>query len=304
MLSQGIAAVKAGNVQQARLLLDGAIRQNPNDERTWGWFYNVCENDEERIRCLRELLRINPNREIVKKKLGELTGFESPLLSPKLQPVTPNRLSQPIQKVEKRGNHTWIWIGVLAILAIIVCIGGIIVFGGILISNPANIQPTVTNVPIVINAPAMFGKSVDEIRELYQVDESLPLQMIEPGTFSHIPQGSYWEAYFFRKYNIDFFYDASMHVIGFDVFSGLIDDQILITDWNIALKMFNFNVTSLPDFCAHDFSGNHSCSSIDDSYLGLIWWNNNGHMIDIRADYSTDCIQTIYVWPPNFSHVP
>jgi len=204
-LTEGIAAAKTGNKQEARKLLDAAIRAAPNDERTWGWFYEVCENDEERIRCLREMLRINPNREIVKKKIGELTSFEPPLLSPKPQPVTPTRLSQPIQKVDKGGNHTWIWIASLAILAIIVCIGGIIVFGGILISNPANIQPTVTNVPIVINAPAMFGKSVDEIRELYQVDESLPLQMIEPGTFSHIPQGSYWEAYFFRKYNIDFF---------------------------------------------------------------------------------------------------
>jgi tetratricopeptide (TPR) repeat protein len=132
-LSQGIAAVKAGNKQEARRLLDAAIRAAPNDERTWGWFYNVCENDDERIRCLREVLRINPNREIVKKKLDGLIGFESPLPSPKPLPVTPTRLSQPIQKVEKRGNHTWIWIVASSILVIILCVGGIIVFGKSLI---------------------------------------------------------------------------------------------------------------------------------------------------------------------------
>jgi tetratricopeptide (TPR) repeat protein len=218
LLSQGIAEVKAGNIQQARVLLDSAIRQNPNDERTWGWFYKVCENDEERIRCLREVLRINPNRETVKKKLDELSNSQNPLQSPKSQPEKISRLSHPIEKVEKGGNHNWIWILALAILFVILCIGGFIVVGRFLINNPAHIQPTVTNVPIVIDVPALFGKSIDEIRELYKVDESLPLQIIEPGSFSNIPQGSYMESNYFGKYNLDFFYDASMHVIGFDVF--------------------------------------------------------------------------------------
>jgi tetratricopeptide (TPR) repeat protein len=74
-LTQGIAAVKAGNIHQARQLLDSAIKQNPNDERTWGWFYNVCENDEERLHCLKEILRIVPNNEKAKQKYNELTGL-------------------------------------------------------------------------------------------------------------------------------------------------------------------------------------------------------------------------------------
>ncbi len=75
-LTQGIAAVKAGKVEEARKLLDTAIRAAPNDERTWGWFYNVCVNDQERKRCLTEVVRINPNNEIAKKKLGELAAQE------------------------------------------------------------------------------------------------------------------------------------------------------------------------------------------------------------------------------------
>src|ERR1035437_8436265 len=62
-LSQGIAAVKAGQKQEARRLLDAAIRAAPDDIRTWSWFYDVCLNNTERIKCLKQILRINPNLE-------------------------------------------------------------------------------------------------------------------------------------------------------------------------------------------------------------------------------------------------
>ena len=78
-LAKGIAAAKAGNKQEARELLDAAIRASPNDERTWGWFYNVCTNNEERIRCLREVLRINPNNQHAKRKFDELLALEIPV---------------------------------------------------------------------------------------------------------------------------------------------------------------------------------------------------------------------------------
>jgi len=75
LLAQGIAAVKAGNVYRARQLLDGAIRQNPNDERGWGSFYKVAANDEERLKCLKEILRINPNNQQARQNYDELNGL-------------------------------------------------------------------------------------------------------------------------------------------------------------------------------------------------------------------------------------
>jgi len=74
-LVKGIAAVKAGNKQEARQLLIEALRIAPNDERSWGWFFNVCESDEERLRCIKEILRINPNNEKAKQKYDELMGL-------------------------------------------------------------------------------------------------------------------------------------------------------------------------------------------------------------------------------------
>jgi len=74
LISQGIAAVKAGDNKQARQLLGEAIRKYPNDERSWGWFYNVAENDTERLMSVKEVLRISPNNTRAKQLLEKLRG--------------------------------------------------------------------------------------------------------------------------------------------------------------------------------------------------------------------------------------
>ena len=52
--------MKAGNKSKARGLFIAAIRQNPNNELAWSWIFGLMETDEQRIRCLKEILRINP----------------------------------------------------------------------------------------------------------------------------------------------------------------------------------------------------------------------------------------------------
>ena len=61
LVSKGIEALNAGDKKLARQLLSEAIHNFPNDEQSWGWFYNVAENDTERLRCVKQVLRINPN---------------------------------------------------------------------------------------------------------------------------------------------------------------------------------------------------------------------------------------------------
>ncbi len=127
-LSQGIAAVKAGDTKKARQFLDAAIKGSPNDERGWGWFYNVCENDEERLRCVREILRINPNNEKAKQKYDELIGldYQTSAASPKAAMIAEVNNAKSSQSVDNKGSIStieWIIIGILgggAILAIII----------------------------------------------------------------------------------------------------------------------------------------------------------------------------------------
>jgi hypothetical protein len=74
LITKGIAAVNAGDKKEARQLLGEAIGKLPDDERSWGWFYNVAENDTERLKCVKEVLRINPNNSRAKQLLENLRG--------------------------------------------------------------------------------------------------------------------------------------------------------------------------------------------------------------------------------------
>lgn len=152
-LSQGIAAVKAGNKQEARHLLDAAIRAAPNDERTWGWFFNVCENDNERLRCLKEVLRINPNNESAKKKFDELTGLgfqASPAATKAMQTAEANNSMSPRRGGDKKGSIStleWIIVSVVGGAAVLTIIGV-----GILFLYRNVIAPT-TQIPTPLALP-------------------------------------------------------------------------------------------------------------------------------------------------------
>jgi hypothetical protein len=74
IITKGIEAVNTGNKILARKLLGEATHNFPNDERSWGWFYNVAENDTERLQCVKQVLRINPNNTRAKQLLEKLRG--------------------------------------------------------------------------------------------------------------------------------------------------------------------------------------------------------------------------------------
>jgi hypothetical protein len=79
LLTEGIAAVKAGETQKARQLLARAIQADPENERAWGWFYHVCQDDQERLRCLQQVLRINSNNEKARQLYLQLKGSSAGL---------------------------------------------------------------------------------------------------------------------------------------------------------------------------------------------------------------------------------
>lgn len=96
LLQQGITAYRAGKRDEARKFFAGAVKQNQNDERIWGWMYNVCGNDKERIHCLKQMLRINPKNEKANQLLSELTAVDFPLERPSIPPT--NLESQSIME--------------------------------------------------------------------------------------------------------------------------------------------------------------------------------------------------------------
>jgi len=126
-LTQGIAAAKAGNKQNARILLAKAIRSAPNDERTWGWFYTVCENDKERIKCLGEILRINPNHKQARTLYDNLTRTPMPILEvlPQNSP-SKSMPRQPLPSLPQKRKKSSTSILSLILALILICVCGLV----------------------------------------------------------------------------------------------------------------------------------------------------------------------------------
>ncbi len=86
LVQQGINSFKAGNYTIAREKLTEAVRIDPDNERTWGYLYNVCENDVDRLQCLRQMIRINPKNF---KALATLEKLEAIIPEEAAAEVTP-----------------------------------------------------------------------------------------------------------------------------------------------------------------------------------------------------------------------
>jgi len=74
VIQQGVNAYKSGDHKTARILFISAIKQTPNSERAWGWLFNVCKTDQERLYCLNQVIRINPENAKAKELLVKLTA--------------------------------------------------------------------------------------------------------------------------------------------------------------------------------------------------------------------------------------
>lgn len=157
LLQQGISAFKSGDRETARKLFITAVKQNPDSERAWGWMYNVCTNDKERIHCLKQMLRINPKGEKANKLLVELTSFEPPLEHPRQKSVV--NIKSKIQDSSPVSKTTSIIIAIsLGIVLIVLAFGPI--------------WPSFEAVKQYI-LQYYFGKYFDEGLSLNQMDELL-----------------------------------------------------------------------------------------------------------------------------------
>lgn len=86
LLKAGIEAARAGDRNQARMLLAQAIKANPQSEAAWLWMSGVLEKPEDRIRSLQQVLNINPQNEMAIKGLQALNVDVAPVSPPPAEP--------------------------------------------------------------------------------------------------------------------------------------------------------------------------------------------------------------------------
>src|SRR3990172_8218433 len=72
LLAEGIDAARAGERGKAREKLTRWLRQDQNSEQAWLWMSSVVESDRERIYCLNNALKLNPNGKTAKRGLALL----------------------------------------------------------------------------------------------------------------------------------------------------------------------------------------------------------------------------------------
>lgn len=67
LLQQGIKAAKAGNNEQAYDLLLKATQESSSSVQAWIWLSGVVEDDSERLFCLDNALRADPDNEVARR---------------------------------------------------------------------------------------------------------------------------------------------------------------------------------------------------------------------------------------------
>lgn len=93
LLQQAIAAARAGRKPEARQLLEQILQANPRHEQAWLWMGAVVETDVERVRCLQQVLAINPGNAAARKGLAQLQA-RTGAAPVSLQPATPPPMAQ------------------------------------------------------------------------------------------------------------------------------------------------------------------------------------------------------------------
>lgn len=90
LLQQGINAAKAGDKVQAFQLLTRATQDPTVAEQAWLWLAGVVPSDAERLFCLDNALRVNPNNGLAKNKASEFRQkgiFPAVPMPPEAAPV-------------------------------------------------------------------------------------------------------------------------------------------------------------------------------------------------------------------------
>jgi hypothetical protein len=72
MLANGIAAVKAGQMEQAQEWLVALLQIDRYNEQGWLWLSGAADNDQDRLDCMQEILKINPNNAFAQRGLAAL----------------------------------------------------------------------------------------------------------------------------------------------------------------------------------------------------------------------------------------
>jgi hypothetical protein len=69
-LDDAIEAIKSGNKETGRQILEQVLEEEENNEEIWLWLSTVVESDDDREICLENVLALNPDHAVAQKALN------------------------------------------------------------------------------------------------------------------------------------------------------------------------------------------------------------------------------------------
>ena len=155
---QAIVYIKAGNTEKGKQLLIEVLRQDPRDETAWLWMTQVVNTDDERIKCLRYALNINPQNENARRGLAQLQAKQVPRKPAPLPAQQMGAKPEPTQRSEtkrpqsppqpKRQKTNPLVVGVgLGVLGSICLCGGLLLFKSLIPTAPSVLAGTTYSTP-------------------------------------------------------------------------------------------------------------------------------------------------------------
>jgi len=74
LTNQGIQALKGGEKTRARSLFLAALEIDADNAQAWLWLSGAVESEQDRLDCLEQVLRIDPNNQAAAKGVASLVG--------------------------------------------------------------------------------------------------------------------------------------------------------------------------------------------------------------------------------------
>lgn len=185
-IQAGMEALRSGDEREARRRFGIAVKEDPDNFIGWWYLATILKDNEQRMHCLRQVLRLRPNHTEAKQMLLQLEkqtarptpaeGMSRPVLDgkehasgvvtaplppkpqPEPEPVPVYQTPEPAeQSAIRSSNNDILTLAAVTIVALLSILGTVVLVftgnaPGVLGVNDPNLQPTL--VPVQFDVPA------------------------------------------------------------------------------------------------------------------------------------------------------
>jgi hypothetical protein len=94
LLQAGLEALRDGKKREARRIFGDLVREEPDNVAAWWYLAAVLDDAEQKVQCLRQVIRLKPAHEEARRMLASLQGRVG-------RPTPPRGSPRPIHEVEE-----------------------------------------------------------------------------------------------------------------------------------------------------------------------------------------------------------